>query len=230
MALLHWEEFPHFVEMVRRDHEEKKALVGGGHGFEHALMVGQYCLKISGEPWATRAWFAALCHNTDWLNPGWTHDQIGQRVMKYLEFTNLSNGEKNLIVEAVLKHSERPKPEDNPVLIILKDADKLANMGPGAIIRSGQFRPHLPVVDPRYLHSRPPGTTFKEPGSIYWDCKNHIEWGEPGWLRTPKAIALAQPLLKQHREFIASLMKEFYDVGLIPYPFPEDFGNYQNNI
>lgn len=216
--------FHDLVEMVRQDHHNKKALLGSGHSFEHALMVGQYCLQIEEDPLAKQlAWIAALCHNTDRLFPEYDSYVVSIRVSRYLSETNLTSKQRALIIEAVLRHSQRPVLSDNLITVVLMDADKLANLGCQAIIRSGQFRHNLPVIDLRYLSERPPGTSFTAPGSVYWDLLGHLEWGEPGWLRTPKAIELAKPLIKEHRDFLEGLVKQYQDTGLLPYPFPEDF-------
>src|SRR3989344_415429 len=247
-----WERFPSVVEKVRRDHRKYGALVGTGHDFAHALMVAQYCLLIAEGPLASLAWLAAICHNTDrmfdeslinrcwrWLcklplagglfrkaDPAfqqWNRRQIERRVAYYLEDVELFFADKCTIIEAVLNHSRRPSDEDNEVTRILMDADKLANIGALLGLRSAQFQPNLPVIDLRYLDQRPPDTSFRSPGSIYWDIKSSLEWAEPGWIRTAKAQELAKPLFAELQALLDGLVRQFKDTGLLPYPFPEDF-------
>lgn len=229
------EKFPVLVQRVRKDHAAKSALVGTGHDFSHALMVAQYCLMIADDPLATMAWPAAICHNTDRLFPDDSEEFIEKRVRKYFELEdvrggmdrdyriNFSDKEVDLIIEAVMCHSHRPSENDNSVTVVLMDADKLANIGSLLALRSAQFQPNLPIVDLRYLDQRPPGTSFKKPGSIYWDIKSSLEWAEPGWIRTPKAKDLAKPLFEELQIVLDGVVRQYENTGLVPYPFPEDF-------
>ena len=122
-----------------------------------------------------------------------------------------------------MRHGKKPSENDSALTIILMDADKLSNMGLAAIIRSGQFRYHLPHIDFRYLDKKPPEYTFKNPGSVYWDIHGHLEWYEQNYFRIPKAKELAEPLYREEKAFFDQLVRPYKEVGLIPYPFPEDF-------
>lgn len=216
-----WKVFPELVRMVREDHKAKNALVGDGHDFTHALMVAQYCLQITDEPIATLAWVAGICHNTD---RHYGDQMVESMVNQYLACTNFSDQDKKLVLEAVLNHSHLPSSSDNPVTIILMDADKLGNLGWQVVVRSAQLQPHLPLINFIYLDQYPPGHNFKNPGSIYRDMVSVLEWSEPGWIRTPKAKELAKLLFDNIRRFLDGILKQYKDIGLLPYPFPGDFG------
>ncbi len=211
------------VKMVREDHKSQNALVGTGHDFTHALMVGQYALQITSEHLCTLGWVAALFHNTDRLYPEKSEEKIAEKVCGYLTTTQINDINQKLIVEAVLKHSKKPSADDSPLTIVLMDADKLSNMGLAAIIRAGQFRPNVATIDLRYLDKKPPRYTFKNPGSVYWDIYGHIEWYEQKYFRIPKARELAESLYQEERAFFDQVARPYNQVGLIPYPFPEDF-------
>lgn len=215
-----WETFPELVEKVRKDHKAKNALVGTGHDFVHALMVAQYCLQIADDPLATLAWVAAICHNTD---RHYGDEAVEKMMGDYLACTNFSDQGKKLVTEAVLNHSRRPSPSDQPVTIVLMDADKLGNLGWQVVVRSAQFQPHLAPINLKYLNQYPPGCNFKNPGSIFRNMVSCLEWAEPGWIRMPKAMELARPLFEDIRRFLDRIIEQYGNVGLLPYPFPEDF-------
>lgn len=225
-----WEIYWVLVDMVRDDHRKQGALFGTGHGFDHAMVVAQYCTLIAPPELVKASWVAAICHNTDHLWPQATDAEIEQTTRDYLGCgTDLPLAERVQILEAVLQHSKPPSPDENPVTVILKDADKLGNLGVQVLVRSGQFWPNLPMIDLRYLDpsQRPPGTTFQKPGSIWWDMQGVLEWegdfkGIP-WIRTEKARELAKPLFAEIRRITEGLVQPYRDLGLLPYPFPDDF-------
>ena len=217
------QQFTELVRVVRHDHKVKNAL-WGGHGFDHAYLVAQYCLKIAQDPLATLAWIAAICHNTD---RHYGDEMVEQMMVRYLGHTNLSDQDKSLVTEAVLTHSQRPSQNDNPVTVVLMDSDKLATLSLSAIIRFGQFRPNVPIIDLRYpdLNECPPGTNYKNPGSAARDMMGWLEWQEEGWIRTPVAKKLAQPKFQKIRQFLDDLVFQVREDGLLEYPFKEDFDN-----
>lgn len=216
-------QFTQLIKAVRQDHEAKNALLGGGHGFDHAYVAAHYCLEIAKEPLATLAFVAAICHNTD---RHYGDDMVRGMMNRYLAYTDFSGQDKLLVAEAVLNHSNRPSANDNPVTVVLMDSDKLTILSLSGIIGAGQFRPNLPILDLRYPDlSCPPGTNYKNPGSIARDMMGWLEWGEEGWIRTPEAKELAKPKFQKIRQFLDNLILEITDVGLLEYPFKEDFAS-----
>lgn len=230
------DKYSDLVSLVRADHKKAGFLFGTGHDFSHALMVAQYSLKLTATCTQKLSqklvWIACILHNTDRLYPEWNDQQLTQKLLLYLDTVPLiSNLEKDLIVEAVLRHSEKPLPGDNPITVILMDSDKLGIIGPQMHIQAAQFRPQLPPINFAYLEQYPPGCDYKNPGSVFRDLISALEW-EGGfehkgqkypWIRTEKARELAQPLFKKLRSYLSDLLKQYEEVGLLPYPFLEDF-------
>lgn len=216
-----WKIFPKFTDMVRKDHQERR-IIGVSHDFVHSIMVAQYGEIIAdNEHLGLLAWVAGMCHSTDRLFPDDPDEKIEQRVYHYLESTNLSKQEKNLIIEAVMAHSKPNDPNDNPVTIVLKDADRLACIGPGTAFRSAQRFPHVPAFDPRYLEKPDPLATYLKARNPFNNIRHTLEW-EP-WLRSDKAKELAKPWFKQLRTFLKGFSTQLQEVDLLPYPFEEDF-------
>jgi hypothetical protein len=209
-----WEEFPELVMMVKKDHIAQ-GFTGGGHDFLHALMTAQYAKKISGDmKIESLAWVAGLCHNTDRLFP----KSIIRRLHHYLgKGTDFSRTEKSYIINAVLEHSLPNKPHDSILTIILKDADRLANIGPNIFIRSGQFYHKLPAYDPLYTSDPNPKATYSDPQTVLDDIKFCLEW--EGWLRTPMAKELAKPHFELIRIFVNKFSDQLREVNLDSFPF-----------
>lgn len=231
------ERYADFVKAVRQDHISRGKF-GGGHDFTHALMVARYAILITegyNIPGEKRGylglltWIAAICHNTDRLLPKGTSPEVVATQIEYYLLTgevDLGKVERELVVEAVLEHHNRNKPEDSAVTIALKDADRLANIGPNNIIRSGQLHEKLPAYDPRYVADPDPEATYKVPKTCLHDVLCSLEW-EP-WLRYPTAIELAAPYFDYYRRFKEVFVRQMQEVGFIDekgnstYPFPED--------
>lgn len=220
------ERYGDLVEEVREVHISHGKF-GGGHDFTHALMVARYAILIAEDPDVGRlAWIAAICHNTDRI-----YRESGPRVIRgmiadYLGVTDLDKEEQRLVIEAVLEHHSLNKPEDSPVTVVLKDADRLANIGPNNIIRSGQLHEKLPAYDPRYVVHPDPEATYRVPKTCLHDVLCSLEW-EP-WLRCPKAIKLARPYFDYYRQFKEVFVRQMQEVGFLDeegdptYPFPKD--------
>lgn len=220
-----WEKFPILCEMVRRDHRQKGVAVGGPHDFTHALMVAQYAFIIAKDTAVKRigelAWIAGICHNTDRLFPV-SDDQIAEKVREYLTGTDLDDFiDQEQVVEAVLKHSRPNETNDNTITIALKDADRLANIGPNWYLRMAQYAPRLPVCDPRYFDTADPEATYRNCRTLFHQFRCVLEW--EGWLRMPKAKEMAKPWFDAMRQFMAGLEDQLKEVRLVPYPFEDDF-------
>src|SRR3989344_2198841 len=167
-----WNSFPELIARVREDHKKQKEVSFGGHNFEHAVAVAQYGQMIAeDEKTGTLAWVAGLSHNTDRIFPGSSDEEIAKKVGEYLALTPFAENEKFLIIEAVLNHSKKNDSKDNPITVILKDADRLDNAGALVCIRSAQLYHNLPPVDYTHLFADS-NVTFKNPGSIAREIAN----------------------------------------------------------
>ncbi|OHA18455.1 MAG: hypothetical protein A2664_00735 [Candidatus Taylorbacteria bacterium RIFCSPHIGHO2_01_FULL_46_22b] len=214
-----WEKFSELTRLVREDHRNARHLVGHGHDFAHALMVAQYAQLIASEQHEGElGWAAGLMHNTDHL---FGEEKVNEIMEGYLVHVLFSPADKNLVCEAVLTHSEIDSPKDNPISIILKDADKLANIGESVILRSGQFRPDITAMDPRFLKFSDPKATYRNPRSLLQDLRHILQWET--MMRTEKARMISKPYFDRLRSFIDHCPDQFEESGLTPYPFPEDF-------
>lgn len=214
-----WKEFLRLVSVVRQHHATMKK-PEEVHDFLHALIVAQYCDIIAeNQDIGKLAFVAGICHNTDRLFPEVFVDVM---VRYYLDnLTDLREPEKRLIVEAVINHSKPNDPNDNPVTVVLKDADRLAIIGPNSYMRAGQALYNYPAYNPGYIAESDPLATWKKPKNVLNAVKFWLEW--ESWLRAPKAKELAKPWFDKLREFIKGIEDQLKEVDLLPYPFLEDF-------
>ena len=227
-GLMLWEKHLPLVLEVREDHR-KQGAVGGGHNFLHAIMVAQYCPLIAPDRRVGElAWIAAICHNTDRIFLNLEAEEIARKVSKYLNSeTDLTKREEALIIEAVVSHDKPNDDNDSPVTIVLKDADRLANLGPNLIIRSGQYYSDLAAFDPRFVLESDPQATYRNPKTVLHDVLCALEWIEEGGkfgIRLKAAREIAEPYARFLRDFRDLMHHQLEETGLIPYMFPEDFG------
>lgn len=213
--------FAALYEVVKTNHQNAidsgKVLVGG-HGWDHDLRVAQTGALIADDDRiGEMAWVAGLMHSTD--------RHFGERTNEVLlhYFSLLPQGEFNPLemsqmLDAVLNHSGKnsPSDEDNPVLVTLKDADRLANLGAINFIRGGQHRPNIPAVIPEYLGRRDPRSTFRDIKSCYDALWFNLEWED--MIRLPKAKVMAKKHFDRIREWQRWAVDEMEEVGLYPWP------------
>ncbi|MDO8574157.1 MAG: HD domain-containing protein [bacterium] len=219
--------YQRLIQAVRKDHDDRGA-VGGPHDFLHALMVAHYCVLIAeDELTGVLAWVAAICHNTDRLWPDFDESDIRLKVAYYLasqpdafDITAVED-----VTQAVLDHHKPNGENDGQVTVVLKDADRLANMGPNLIIRSGQHYSKLPAYDPRFVRIPDSRASYRNPMTVLHDILCALEWAEEGGrfgIRSPRAKELMKPyvrFLNYFRDLMQQQLKETYLLG---YPFPED--------
>ena len=164
-----------------------------GHGPEHDLTVAKFCLMLSdNQDIRELGWAAALMHSMDrMMNPRPTKDVLSMLLGSTVDFKlriftsdYFTSQEKYLIKDAVLHHSERNKSEDSEVLLVLKDADRLANLAPEIIMRAGQFAPAIPSFNPLNPGLGPSGS-FANLEYAMDDLYYVLEWvmGEKFWLQ-----------------------------------------------
>lgn len=185
-----------------------------GHDWDHDLFVAQYCILITP---ATRtgelAWIAALLHSIDRHNPTRATEVTKSR-LALIEDT-LAPGECETILDAALKHNRLNDASDSDVLITLKDADRLANVGSMNLFRGGQHRPNIPACILGSMGTLNPASTFQRPTSCYDALYYNLEWEL--MLRLPKAQELGRPYFDFFRQFQALALHQQKQVGLHPY-------------
>lgn len=220
--------FPELWKAVYLRHA-KSGILSGGHDSFHAARVGQYALEVAETDEVSRlAGVAGLCHNADRIlqhdlkvgRKGVPEEMVRELVNEWLDCTDLSEGERGMVISAVLLHSLPNDPGDNPVLVALKDADRLANLEPDVIMRAAQFYPDYPVVDPAHWLSDP-ASTFREPKSVAKDLANNAEWGNFGdpkfGIRLPKAQLRATEFTNFLLDYLERVRKCWVDAGLLPF-------------
>lgn len=189
---------------------------GGAHDFYHALTVAQYAALIAPtERMARFGWCAGLLHEHP--HRLYSEEQGAHLVRERLaKHSALPSRAQSDILQAVLAHSGKDTPQESPLLVVLKDADQLANLGAWHWLRAAQFRPNIPAVDPRYVARQDPLATFKNPRSVLRDIESTLEWET--WLRLPKAKELAAPLFEEIRWLKRRLEERLVILGLVPFP------------
>ena len=159
--------FPELAKIVQEEGWET-ASQATAHDFIHDRIVEGYCYLIApNAAFGGYAAAAALCHSTDRRYPTENDTELANRIRDYLSRgTSLSPIEKAEVIDIVLHHHMPNHPVDNDMLITLKDADRLANLGLLAVIRCGQHYHSLPTFNPRFVKSPDPGASYKRPKAV----------------------------------------------------------------
>lgn len=192
-----------------------------GHGLDHDVAVAMMAASLVedmqlGALQARKAFAAGLLHSTDRVfGPG--YEEVLERYLLLLPNPPFRATDAEEIRVAVLRHDEfKDKNVDtrSTTQRILMDADKLVNMDPLLIVRSGQHHPNIPAIELEYIGRRNPASTFKEPTSVIEDLWGSIEWVEPGWFHYPEAQRRAEVLAEYIRTYIKSVEQEYEALGI----------------
>ena len=230
-----WELYPALTRAIKATHDQTIRETGDAmfycHDMDHVIRVANMAMEIAEDETVGRlAAVAALCHNADRIiqkNRGLgpfgevPYEDVVALVSEWLDTEGLKF-ERVVVIEAVLGHSEKNSPGDNAVLICLKDADRLINIGADCILRKAQYwGDKLPVVDPIHLLNNP-GARFTAPGSIlkalWFDAKDFMAEDGPAALRLPKARKIGAVRARFWQLFIDEVVGQREDEGLVPYP------------
>lgn len=196
-----------------------------GHGLDHDLLVMGYTLRIAPtKELAELAWIAASLHSLD------RHfgEQAESNISKLLEVTSLDPEKKQTILTAVMRHDKKNDEDDSVVQILLQDADRLANINPSVLIRSGQFRPGIPAleINEKALSPAPvPGESYQNPPSCLRDISKCLEWcpahcerydiPKMFCIRTKAALKIAMPYFRTLEKCFKDIKRVFVETGLI---------------
>ena len=208
-----WEFYPTLTAAVKADHMNHEC---GHHPFEHAVMVAQYALIIAPNAGTGKlAAVAGLIHNTDRLYPSLSPMEIEGKLDEYLDHADFNREECLKITTAVLEHARQNVDDDEIVTICLKDADRLANISPFDVIaRAARAYPNLPLVNPEFVKTMDPQSTYRNPKTVFRDgIQSSLEW--EFWLRLPKAIDLAEPYFNGLRMVQNLTMRQIGETGLL---------------
>ena len=215
-----------FYSQFHEMHEELVSDGRGhaGHGPDHDMLVAGYTLLIAGDDHrlAEMAWVASHLHSIDRFF-GDDHELITTSMLLLVENTdeNLGFNPEDIdeIKLAVLRHARPNAEDDSMVQIVLRDADRLANVMPYVIARAGQFRWKLPVVELGHtgldMH---PESSHQKPRSIHDALIACLEWhpdsGTKFAIRTPKAREIGEELFVYLREWFALSDRHMKMAGL----------------
>lgn len=202
------------IEAIRHDHLRLGA-AGGAHDFYHAAITAQLAVRIATDELnGHRAYLAGLSHNTDHL---YRKDEVKLVVSRYLDFCrDLSKEDCALIMDAVVSHGEPPAWDDSMTLVILRDADWVANAGVQVIMRAGQYYWDAQAFDPDWVEKNDPTTTEKRPRTVWRDIRELYEWEKK--IRLP----VAKELFARHMALIRmaenDLLFTLQESGMYPCP------------
>jgi hypothetical protein len=206
--------FSAFYENIKAAHYSTTNTDHRGHGLDHDITVAAMAIKIAPDADSCKkAWCAALLHSFDRIFEA--RDVKNQMRIHASKLTGVFNDEEiNEIVEAAYRHNEMNQSDQSLTQITLMDADRLANMQSAVIIRGGQFRPTLPVLDFNYLDGKTnPNSTYESPKSILDNLRLIIINYVPQ-LRLPEAKRLGDKYSKTLASYIRSVEENYAELGL----------------
>ena len=211
----------------------QSGIIGNGHDVFHAARVAQCAFEIAETLDVARlAGVAGLCHNADRIiqydlkvgRGAVSEELIRNLVDDWLTFTDLTGQERALVLDAVLGHDLPNDAQDNSVLVALKDADRLVNLEPDAIMRTAQFYADFPAVDPIHWLADP-SATHREPKSIIRCLRSNAEWGNFSntkfGIRLPRAQQRATELTDYLLNYIEKTHECWIKAGLLPFTPPQ---------
>ncbi len=190
-----------------------------GHGLDHDVAVAMMGTDIApNDRIAERVFCAGLMHSIDHYVA--EEDEVGAALDRYLDTVSNYFEPQELveIKEAVLRHMEfknRDMDTRKPTQRTLMDADKLVNMDPLVVVRSGQFHPEIPAIELEYIGTSNgqryanPASTYPKPCSVLDDLRGCVEWSEPGWIHYPKAQELADERAGFIKDYIRKAEEAF---------------------
>lgn len=192
--------------------EVEKVKDNQGHGFDHFLMVAQYgYLLCEDDRYREMAWVAGLTHDMHRI------ETMSKVAIEAALLGIFVDEDRMIIREAVLNHSKFNDPDDHPVTVALKDADRLANLGPANLLRAGQHMADIPAFIVGYYDAPHPDATFKNRVSVMDALYSNLEWeaDERVRLRTPKAEEIAKKYFYFYRYFLTLHSIQCTETGLI---------------
>lgn len=188
-----------------------------GHDIYHSVHTAIYGIQISDRSTYELVWLAAIAHSLDRVCG---NDNFEANIRSCLALANgISKKKIEIVVDALLKHGELNHPSDSPVLVKLKDADRLANLFLTLVIRVGQHRPNIPACEMKYLRKSNPLcpasdlSSHSRPQSSFDDLR-YCSQNWPGMIRTPKARRLVGPLVQEIIRFLDTAASQYEALGM----------------
>ncbi len=191
---------------VKEIHDEN-GVKGGIHDFLHVDRVKRIVELIASEEMRGLGVIAALLHNFDRV---FGEEEALQLSEELLGETELTLQEKKMIMEAVRDHSKLNDSKDNPVTVILKDADRL-DAGAIGIWRMA-YNIHFPFYNSK--NSFECRDTSEKSLRTWVDVMHRmLEW--EGMLRLPKAKELGKSRFRFMNLFFKEFQRELKEIGVI---------------
>lgn len=223
-----WEIFPESFKAIQKSHADCNLF--GHHDIYHAARVGDMAYHIALETWkddtqAKLAGMAGLCHNADRIletrveRP--SEEDIIALIQAWLRASDLDQESCAAVIDAVLKHDQKNISDDSDILIALKDADRIINLDPDAIMRAAQFRHEFPTVDYTHFLSKP-GATYHKPESVARDIAFLLDWVHPNsdvCIRTKVGLTLGRERSGFIQSYLDTLKERLENEGMFPAPF-----------
>lgn len=208
------EQFPGYYAAVKAAHASA-LLPHRGHGLDHDVTVVAWALRLGEGRERVLAAIAALAHSSDRLIGREDRERVREFVLallSHLPQDEVTDDEKEVIVDAVLKHGQRNQPDASLVLQLLQDADRLAGMMPHIITRSGQFHPEIAALEFPYLSSKNPLTTFPRPMNCLDNLRDVLEWRD--MFHSARARELAEPFIEYLEGYLRFIAESHRELGL----------------
>ena len=213
------EGFRPFYDLVKGFHEANPSTRQRGHGMEHNVHVALHGMDIvvedfAADPFMMDAIFlASIGHSLDRLVERGDDNGFAGLVATCLETVDHPNPAMKVNVKnAILEHGKKNDPNDGMLTVILKDADRVANIGAALAIRSGQFYSGLPPYEMAYLRTVNPAHTYHDPASVLEDLRECFVWGD--WMRTRRGQQMFNLKSANLQDYLFKVAAEFEMIGM----------------
>lgn len=188
-----------------------------GHDMYHNIHVALFGLKIADQAIQELVWLSAIPHSLDRIAGDNNFETNIRNCLKLVKGLNVSDIE--TVFDAVMNHGKLNEDSDSPVLVALKDADRLANMFLTLVIRVGQHRPNIPACEMKYLRKSNPAcptsdlASHSKPQSSLDDLR-YCSTNWPKMMRTPKGKVLIGPLAAEITTFLDKVASQYEWLGM----------------
>lgn len=188
-----------------------------GHDMYHNVHVAIYGLMVADEAIRELVWLAAIPHSLDRIAGDESFETNVRNCLRLVE--GISATDLDTVFDAVMKHGRLNDESDSPVLVALKDADRLANLQLTLVIRAGQHRPNIPACEMRHLRTSNPlcpasdPASHSKPQSVFDDLR-YCSANWPRMMRTDAGERLVEPLVQEIKDFLDKATKQYEELGM----------------
>jgi len=188
-----------------------------GHDIDHIIRVLAIADKISAlDPDShlllkVAIWFHNLDRTTYFPRLTSQESRIDFILWHLIEL-GLTKEESDIVLDAVSKHNRLNEENDSPILVLLKDADRL-DMGAIGILRITKVPPNLPFYTLADFLRKQRGTRESDLTSVLHGIERCLEW--EAMLRSPKAIEMAKRIFPFMRAFTEEVKRQLKELGLL---------------